>query len=180
MTIRSYNDTSPELGARVFIDSSALVLGDVVIGDDSSIWPMATLRGDMGKIRIGKGTSIQDGSVLHCTLDSPHHPGGYPLTIGDEVTVGHQATLHGCTLENRILVGMKATVMDGAYIPSDVMLGAGCLVASGKKLESGFLYAGSPARRVRELTEEERDYLIYSAQSYIKLKDKHLISQRRK
>ncbi|HWR79884.1 MAG TPA: gamma carbonic anhydrase family protein, partial [Pseudomonas sp.] len=104
MAIRTYQGMTPALGERVFVDRSAVVLGDVQLGDDSSVWPMAVVRGDMHRIRIGARSSVQDGSVLHITHAGPFNPDGYPLLIGDEVTIGHNVTLHGCTLGNRILV----------------------------------------------------------------------------
>ncbi|MFC1586206.1 gamma carbonic anhydrase family protein [Fibrobacterota bacterium] len=174
MTVKSWCNMSPQLGERVYIDPNALVLGDVVIGDDSSVWPMASVRGDVAKISIGSETNIQDGCSLHCNIDSRFFPGGSTLTVGDLVTVGHQATLHGCTLGDRVLIGMGATVLDGVIIAPDVLLGANSLVLPNTKLESGFLYAGNPARKIRKLTDEEWDFLPYSSQSYRELKDKYL------
>ncbi|MBK8971052.1 MAG: gamma carbonic anhydrase family protein [Hahellaceae bacterium] len=174
MPIRSFKGTTPQLASSTFIDPSAIILGDVQLGENSSVWPMAVIRGDMHTIRIGQRTSIQDGAVLHITHASPFNPEGYPLTIGDDVTVGHKAVLHGCTLENRILIGMNAVVMDGAHIQSEVILAAGSLVPPGKILESGFLYVGNPARRARALTEQEIAFFTYVAGNYVKLKNEHL------
>ncbi len=174
--IRPYRDISPTLGQRVFIDPSAVIIGDVVIGDDSSVWPFVSVRGDMHKIRIGARTSIQDGSVLHITHAGPYNVNGYPLTIGDECTVGHKVTLHGCTLGNQILVGMGAIVMDGAVVEDCVVIGAGSLVTPGKVLESGHLYVGTPVKKVRPLSQAELDYFSYSATNYVKLKDEYLNS----
>lgn len=174
MSIRSFRGCSPALADRVFVDASALLIGDVEIGEDSSVWPFAVIRGDMHRIRIGKRTSIQDGSVLHITHASSFNPDGFALLIGDEVTVGHQVILHGCTLGNRILVGMGSTVMDGALVEDEVIIGAGSLVPPGKHLESGYLYVGSPVKRARPLTEKERSFFSYSAGNYVKLKDQHI------
>lgn len=174
MTIRTFQGTTPVLGPRVFIDSSAVVIGDVEIGEDSSVWPLTVIRGDMHRIRIGRRTSIQDGSVLHITHAGPFNPQGYPLLIGDEVTVGHQALLHGCVIGNRVLIGMGATVMDGAVIEDEVILGAGSLVPPGKVLESGHLYVGRPAKRIRALDDKEKAFFAYSAANYVRLKDQHL------
>lgn len=174
MKIRSYQGTTPLLGERVFVDPSAVVLGDVKIGDDASIWPLVVVRADMHRIRIGARTSIQDGSVLHITHAGPFNPDGFPLLIGDDVTVGHQAMLHGCTIGNRILIGMGSMVMDGAVIEDEVVLGAGSLVPPGKTLQSGFLYVGRPARQVRPLNEKEMAFFTYSAGNYVRLKDQHL------
>ncbi|PZP24470.1 MULTISPECIES: gamma carbonic anhydrase family protein [Pseudomonas] len=174
MAIRTYNSSTPRLGARAFVDASAVVIGDVEIGDDSSVWPLSVIRGDMHRIRIGARTSIQDGSVLHITHAGPFNPDGFPLIIGDEVTVGHKVTLHGCTLGSRILVGMGSIVMDGAVVQDDVIIGAGSLVPPGKVLESGFLYVGSPVKQARPLSDKERSFFAYTAGNYVKLKDQHL------
>jgi carbonic anhydrase/acetyltransferase-like protein (isoleucine patch superfamily) len=164
---------TPKLGERVFVDPSAVVLGDVEIGNDSSVWPLVVIRGDMHRIRIGRCSSIQDGSVLHITHAGPYNPDGFPLIIGDHVTVGHQAMLHGCTIGNRVLVGMGAMIMDGAVVEDEVIVGAGSLVPPGKTLKSGYLYVGRPAKPQRELTEQERAFFTYTAENYSRLKDKH-------
>ncbi|KIQ01195.1 MULTISPECIES: gamma carbonic anhydrase family protein [Pseudomonas] len=174
MAIRTYQSITPQLGERAFVDASAVVIGDVEIGEDSSVWPLTVIRGDMHRIRIGKRTSVQDGSVLHITHAGPFNPDGFPLIIGDEVTIGHKVMLHGCTLGSRILVGMGSTVMDGAVVEDDVIIGAGSLVPPGKVLESGYLYVGSPAKRARPLTDKERNFFSYTAGNYVKLKDAHL------
>ncbi|PJI48041.1 MAG: gamma carbonic anhydrase family protein [Pseudomonas sp.] len=174
MTIRTYQGKAPSLGERVFVDASAVVIGDVEIGADSSVWPLVTIRGDMHRIRIGARTSVQDGSVLHITHAGPFNPDGFPLTIGDEVTIGHKVLLHGCSIGSRILVGMGSIVMDGAVIEDEVILGAGSLVPPGKTLESGFLYVGSPVKKVRPLTDKERAFFSYTAGNYVKLKDQHI------
>lgn len=174
MAIRTYQSITPQLGERAFVDASAVVIGDVEIGEDSSVWPLTVIRGDMHRIRIGKRTSVQDGSVLHITHAGPFNPDGFPLIIGDEVTIGHKVMLHGCTLGSRILVGMGSTVMDGAVVEDDVIIGAGSLVPPGKVLESGFLYVGSPVKQARPLTDKERNFFSYTAGNYVKLKDQHL------
>lgn len=174
MTIRSFSGIAPVIGEHAYIDDSALVIGSVTVGTHASLWPMAVARGDVHAIHIGAGTNIQDGSILHVTADNRFHPGGYALSIGDRVTVGHNAVLHACTIEDLVLVGMGAIVLDGAIVESRTMIGAGSLVAPGKVLKSGFLYLGSPARQVRPLNEKELDYLDFSAQHYIELKDRHL------
>jgi len=178
MAIRSFQGQQPRLGQRVFIDPSAVVLGDVELGDDCSVWPCTVIRGDMHSIRIGARSSVQDGSVLHITHAGPFNPEGFALTIGEEVTIGHKVLLHGCTLGNRILVGMGSIVMDGAVIEDHVILGAGSLVPAGKRLKSGHLYMGSPAREVRRLSEREIEFFSYTAANYVRLKDQHLAENR--
>jgi carbonic anhydrase/acetyltransferase-like protein (isoleucine patch superfamily) len=173
MTIRSFAGIHPVLGARVYVDATALVLGDVTLGDDASLWPMAVARGDVQAIRIGARTNIQDGSVLHVTQDNRFNPGGHALVIGNDVTVGHGVILHACTVEDAVLVGMGSTVLDGAVIRSRVMLGAGSLVPPNKVLESGYLYLGSPVKQVRALSAKELEYLDFSARHYVELKDRH-------
>jgi len=174
MTVRNYQGMTPKLGSAVFVDPSAVVLGDVELGDDVSVWPLTVIRGDMHRIRIGHRTSVQDGSVLHITHAGPFNPDGFPLIIGDDVTIGHQAMLHGCTIGSRVLVGMGAMVMDGAVVEDDVIIGAGSLVPPGKTLKSGHLYVGRPVKEVRQLTEKEMSFFTYTAGNYVKLKDKHL------
>lgn len=174
MSIRPFQHHTPALGERVFVDRSAVVIGDVEIGSDSSVWPLTVIRGDMHRIRIGARTSVQDGCVLHITHAGPFNPEGFPLLIGDDVTIAHKVMLHGCTVGSRILIGMGSIVMDGAVIEDDVIVGAGSLVPPGKRLVSGFLYVGSPAKQVRALSDKEKAFFTYSAGNYVKLKDQHL------
>lgn len=164
----------PKIADNVYIDETAVVIGDVVIGEHSSIWPMSVVRGDVNSIVIGANTNIQDGSILHVTHRYDALPQGYALHIGDSVTVGHKAVLHGCTIKNRCLLGLGAIVMDGAVIESNVILGAGSLVPMGKVLESGFLWKGSPVRKSRELTQEELAWIEYSATHYVALKNQYI------
>lgn len=173
MGIRVFADILPEIAATAYIDPQAVVIGDVVVGADSSLWPMAVARGDVNAIRIGERSNIQDGTVLHVTHDHEGAPGGHPLYIGDEVTVGHNVTLHGCTVGERCLIGMGAVVLDGAVLEPEVLLAAGSLVSPGKTLEGGHLYRGSPARPARALTAAEREQLAYSARHYVALKDRY-------
>lgn len=177
MSVRAFNGKMPLLGEQVYIDPAAVIIGDVEIGDHSSVWPMTVIRGDIHRIRIGARTSVQDGSVLHVTHAGDWNPGGFPLTIGDEVTIGHQATLHGCTVGSRVLIGMAAIVMDGAVVEDEVVIGAGSLVPPGKVLASGGLYMGRPASRARALTEQEVRYFGYTAQYYVNLALAHLGGQ---
>ena len=174
--IRKVLGITPSLGARVLIDPTAVVMGDVWLGDDVSVWPHAAMRGDVQIIRIGARTNIQDGTVLHVTHEGPYNPDGFPLHIGDDVTVGHRALLHGCTVGDRVLVGMGAIIMDKVVVEDEVMIAAGSLVTPGKRLRSGHLYAGSPARQVRTLSESEQRFLQYSADGYVSLKQRYLDS----
>ncbi len=172
--LRPYKDLSPKQGDRVMIDSSSVVIGDVRMGDDVSIWPLVAIRGDVNYVSIGARTNIQDGSVLHVTHKSSYNPEGNPLIVGEEVTVGHKVMLHGCTIGNRVLVGMGSILLDGAVIEDEVMIGAGSLVPQNKRLESGFLYLGSPVKQIRPLTEAEKEGLKYSANNYVKWKNDYL------
>ena len=174
MAISSYLNTTPVLGERVYLHPSCQVIGDVTIGDDSSIWCNAVLRGDVNRISIGRGSNVQDLSMLHVSHQTADKPDGSPLIIGDYVTVGHAVILHGCTIANECLIGMGSIIMDDVVIPDRVMIGAGSLVSPGKVLESGMLYMGRPAKAVCALTEEEIVYLRYSAEHYIRVKNNYL------
>ena len=174
-SLRAFKGISPVLGRGVFIDDSAVVIGDVELGDDVSVWPCAVIRGDMHRIRIGARTSVQDGAILHITHASQFNAEGWPLIIGSEVTIGHGACLHGCTVGNRVLIGIGATVLDGAVISDEVIIGAGTLVPPGKKLESGFLYIGNPCRQARPLKESEKAFFSYSANNYVALKNDYML-----
>lgn len=173
MAIRDYMGIRPAIAASAYVDDTALVIGDVTVGDDSSLWPMTVARGDVHRITIGARTNIQDGSILHVTSDNRFTPGGFALTVGDDVTVGHAAVLHACSVMNKVLVGMGAILLDGVIVEEKVMIGAGALVSPGKVLESGYLYLGSPAKKVRALKQEELEYLDFSAQHYVDLKNRH-------
>ncbi|EKO3427951.1 gamma carbonic anhydrase family protein [Vibrio fluvialis] len=174
--IRSYKGITPHIGERVYIDESSVLVGDIKIGNDASIWPLVAARGDVNHIVIGARSNIQDGSVLHVTHKNNENPDGYPLIIGEDVTVGHKVMLHGCTIQDRVLVGMGAIVLDGVVVESDVMIGAGSLVPPGKRLESGYLYIGSPVKQARPLNEKERAFLVKSAQNYVQNKNDYLTS----
>jgi carbonic anhydrase/acetyltransferase-like protein (isoleucine patch superfamily) len=150
------------------------VIGDVVLGRDVSIWPMAVVRGDVNCIRIGARSNVQDGSVLHVTRPFPGSEAGWPLIIGEDVVIAHGVTVHGCTIGHRVLVGIGAIVLDGAVVEDEVMIAAGTVVPPGKRLESGGLYMGNPARRARELSDAERARIPVMAGFYIDLKDEYL------
>lgn len=174
MAIRIYQNITPIVPASAFVDEAALIVGDVTLGEDTSLWPMSVARGDVHRITVGARTNIQDGSVLHVTQPNRFTPGGHPLIIGNDVTVGHRVILHGCTVEDYALIGMGSTVLDGAIVHSRVLLGAGSLVPPGKELESGYLWLGSPVKKIRPLTENELAYFAYSAAHYVTLKNKHM------
>lgn len=174
MPLSSYRETYPKLARRVFLHDSAQVIGDVTLGDDGSVWCNAVLRGDVNSITVGQGSNIQDLVMCHVSHKTPDKPDGSPLVIGSFVTVGHSTILHGCTIGDECLIGMGSIVMDDAIIQSQVMLGAGSLVPPGKRLESGYLYLGRPAAKIRPLTPDEIAYLRYSAEHYIRVKNHYL------
>jgi len=164
----------PQLGEHVFIDPAASVSGAVTLGDDVSVWPMAVIRGDVNFISIGARTNIQDGCILHVTHESKLQPEGRALVIGADVTVGHGAILHACTIGDRCLIGMGAIVMDGAVLEPDSLIAGGAVVAPGKVVPSGTLWRGNPARQARELSADEIAYHTYSAAHYVRLKNLYL------
>jgi carbonic anhydrase/acetyltransferase-like protein (isoleucine patch superfamily) len=173
-TLQAFGDLVPALGQDVYVHPAATVIGDVVLGDHVSIWPGTVIRGDVNHILIGAGTNVQDGSVLHVSHRSTTDPDGAPLQVGANVTIGHKVILHGCSIGDECLIGMGCIVMDHVEIGKHVLLGAGSLVPEGRRLDSGHLYLGSPARKVRRLSEKELVHFIYSAQHYIALKDVYL------
>ncbi len=173
MSERHFEEHWPRFPSSVYIDPSATVIGNVILEEDVSVWPQAVIRGDVNSIRVGPTTNIQDGAVLHCTHDGPYTSGGKPLSIGQRVTIGHKACLHGCTIGDEILIGIGAIILDGAIIENQVMIGAGSIIPPGKTLESGFLYIGAPTKKVRALSEREKKALNYSANHYVALAKKH-------
>ncbi|MFZ2302874.1 MAG: gamma carbonic anhydrase family protein [Gallionella sp.] len=176
MTLSSYLSDKPVIGARVYLHASSQIIGNVRIGDDSSIWCNTVLRGDVNHIAIGRCTNVQDLTIGHVSHKTPDKPDGSPLIIGDYVTVGHSVILHGCTIGNECMIGMGSVIMDDAVIPDHVMIGAGSLVSPGKVLESGMLYVGRPAKAIRALTPEEIAHLRYSAEHYVEVKNNYLNS----
>ena len=175
MNIRPYRDILPTLGERAYIDESARVIGDVVLGEDVSVWPFTVIRGDVNFIRIGDRTNIQDGTVVHVSHDGPHAKlGGFATRIGSDVTIGHKAIVHACTIEDAVLIGMGAILLDGVIVRKHGFVGAGALVAPGKEVGAGELWLGNPAKKVRMLSDAEIDALYYSAQHYVRLKDRYL------
>ena len=174
MSVRKFNNKQPIIGTSVYIDDNAVVIGDVTLGNDVSVWPMTVIRGDVESITIGDGTNVQDGSVLHVSHAGRFSTQGHPLIIGKNVTIGHKAVVHACTVGDYCLIGIGAIILDGAVLEDYVMLGAGALVPPGKRLESGYLYVGAPARQVRALKDSEKEFLEYSAQHYVDLKNEYL------
>ncbi len=173
MAIKNFNNQTPQLHPSVFVDSTALIIGSVTLGEDSSVWPMAVIRGDINSISIGNRSNIQDGTIIHVTHAGKFNPEGYQTIIGNEVTVGHRCILHGCTVADRCLIGMGVCLMDGVQVEPEVMVGAGSLVTPGKILTSGYLWLGSPVRRVRKLTDQELAFLSYSANYYVQLQKRY-------
>lgn len=165
--IRAFEGVTPSLGEGAFVAASAAVIGDVLVGPGSSIWYGSVLRGDVAPIRIGARSNVQDLSMVHGTT------GLSSTTIGDEVTVGHRVILHGCTIADRVLVGMGSIVLDLAVIETDVVLGAGSLVTPRSRLESGWLYLGSPAKKVRRLNEGDRAMIEEGWRAYVDLSARH-------
>ena len=172
--IRPFKNINPTIGKNVYIDPQACVIGKVTIGEDSSVWPMAVIRGDVESISIGHSTNIQDGSVLHVTHDGPYSNGSRNLIIGNLVTIGHKVLLHACTIGSRCLIGMGSIIMDNVVIEDEVLLAAGSLVPPNKILESGCLYKGNPAEKIRKLKQDEIEMLEYSAKHYVKVKNEYL------
>ena len=161
--IYPYLNHTPSLGEDVFIAPSAVVVGNVTLGNQTNIWYNATLRGDVHHIKIGNRTNIQDNVVCHVTTDK------HPLIIGNSVTIGHSAILHGCEIHDFSLVGMGAKVLDGAVVAERGFVAAGALISPGKVVESGWLWAGVPAKPIRKITSEEQAYLSRSADHYVKV-----------
>lgn len=172
MTMRTFLQFSPAIAENVYIDETALVIGNVELAADVSVWPMAVLRGDVQPIKIGTRSNIQDGAVIHGSHLSEYQQAA-ATTVGEDVTVGHKVILHGCTIHNRCLIGMGSIILDHAIIQDEVMIGANSLVPPHKELASGYLYVGSPVRQVRPLTGKEKEFLRYSAEHYVKLKNHH-------
>ncbi len=173
-SIRSYRGIAPQLGDDVYIDPQSCVIGDVRLADNTSIWPMAVVRGDVNFITIGARSNVQDGSVLHVNRITEKSPDGCPLIIGDDVTIGHKAVLHGCVIHDRVLVGMGAIILDGAIVESDVIVAAGAVVPPRKRLASGYIYVGNPVKQGRALTEDERAFFVQSSANYVLLKNEFL------
>jgi carbonic anhydrase/acetyltransferase-like protein (isoleucine patch superfamily) len=177
LNIRKYNNNVPIIADNCYIDISAVIIGNVEIDKNSSIWCNSVIRGDVSYIKIGANTNIQDLTTLHVThyrKDNDINLPDKPIIIGDNVTVGHNCCLHACHIKNNVLIGMGSTILDGATINSNVIIGAGSLVTSNKIIESGYLYHGNPLKQIRKLTLEEIEFIEYSAKHYVKLKNNYL------
>ncbi len=175
--IRPYLGQLPTLGQRAYVDPAATVIGDVVLGDDVSVWPGTIIRGDVNYIRIGARTNVQDGTIIHVSHHSPYNQAGYPTLIGEDVTIGHGTIIHACTIEDLCLIGMGACILDGATIKKYGFIGAGAVVGPGKTVGEAELWLGNPARFVRKLGDKEIESLLYSSQHYVRLKDKYLAAE---
>lgn len=173
VNLRNYKGIAPVLGERVYLDPAATVIGDVMLGDDVSIWPSAVLRGDVNHIRVGARTNIQDGAIVHVAHAGPYGP-GYPCLIGADVTIGHAAVVHACTIEDGCLIGMHASVLDGAVVKKHGFVGAGALIPPGKVVGERELWLGNPAKRVRVLSDAQVEQLMYSSAHYVRVKDDYL------
>jgi len=166
--IRTFQGITPTIAASAFIEDTAVVIGDVVMGEDCSVWFHAVIRGDVNYIRIGDRTNVQDLCMLHVTHDT------HPLVIGSDVTIGHNVILHGCTVKDRVLIGMGAIIMDGAVIGEDCVVGAGALVTENTIVPPGSLVLGSPAKVKRPVSQQELAWIMESAQNYIKYARQYL------
>ena len=180
--ILPFRGLKPKIAPDAFIAETAVIIGDVEIGSGSSVWYGCVLRGDINKIRVGRNSNLQDGTIVHCNHDPAgdyrETGGGEPTHIGDDVTVGHLALIHACTIESKAFIGMRAVVMDRAVVEGGAMVAAGALVTPDKRVLKGELWAGSPARRARDLTPEEQANLPYIAEHYAELSEAYLDERR--
>ena len=163
--IRPYQGKHPQIAASAYIDPASVIIGDVVIGEDSSIWPLCVVRGDVNYIRIGARTNIQDGSILHVMKDE------YPLILGDDITVGHSVTLHGCTIESRCLIGMRATILNGVVVGEGSIVAAGALLTERTTIPPRSLVVGSPGKVKRTLTAIDQATIDMYAKRYVEYKN---------
>ncbi len=174
MNIRSFRNNRPKIDASAYVDETAVIIGEVSLASDVSIWPLCVLRADINSISIGARSNVQDGAVVHVVHDYELAPGGYHVTIGADTTIGHGVVLHGCQIGDRCLIGMNATVLDGAVIEDDVIIGANSLVPQNKVLETGYLYFGNPVRKVRPIKSEERSHIKTNADLYVGWKNEFM------
>lgn len=167
MNIRSFRNIHPKIASSVYVDETAIVIGEVTLAEDVSIWPLCVIRADINDIKIGARTNIQDGTIIHVVLDYELAPGGYNVEVGEDTTIGHAVVLHGCKIGNRCLIGMNATILDGAIIGDDVIVGANSLVPNNKILEAGYLYFGNPVKKIRALTDKDKKHIQLNADLYV-------------
>lgn len=173
MTLIGLDGKSPRIDPTAFVAAGALLIGDIELGPEASIWYNCVLRGDVNRIRIGARTNIQDGSVVHVDSPRPGNTGGHPTLIGEDVLIGHMAMVHGCLLHDRAFVGLGSIVMDGCEIESDAMLAAGAMLTQGKRIPSGQLWAGRPARYLRDLNEADIAGMQAGVAHYVALARQH-------
>jgi carbonic anhydrase/acetyltransferase-like protein (isoleucine patch superfamily) len=179
MTRLEFEGKAPRIDPAAFVAPGARLIGDIEIGPEASVWYNCVLRGDMNRIRIGARSNIQDGTVIH--VDPPRVAGpehGYPALIGEDVLIGHMAMVHGCTLHDRAFVGLGAIVMDGCVIESDAMIAAGAMLTQGKRIPSGQLWAGRPAKYVRDLSEQDKAMMRLGVAHYVELAKRHMAALR--
>ena len=174
--IRTFGKKVPMIADSVYVDETALIIGEVSIQENASIWPKAVIRGDVNKIHIGKRTNIQDGTVIHVSHEGKFNPAGNAVYIGHNVTVAHRTIIHGCSIGDFCLIGLGSIIMDGVVIEDEVILAAGSLAPPGKRLEGGYLWMGSPVKKIRPLTSREKEFLRYSAEHYAELAKKHMFA----
>ena len=164
--IKSVNGNTPEIPSSCYMAENATVVGDVKMGEECSIWFNAVVRGDVNAIRMGDRVNVQDGAIVHCTYERAS------TVIGNDVSIGHNAIVHGCDIKDNVLIGMGAIVMDNAVIESNVIIAAGAVVLENTQTESGWIYAGVPAKKVKQLTKENAEKMIgYTASNYVKYID---------
>lgn len=173
MTLLSFAGNTPLIDPTAFVAPGARLIGDIEIGAEASIWYNCVLRGDVNRIRIGARTNVQDGTVIHVDSPEPGHDAGSPTIIGEDVLIGHMAMVHGCTLEDRAFVGLGSIVMDGCVIEGDAMLAAGAMLTPGKRIPAGQLWAGRPAKYVRDLTPEQISGMRAGVVHYVEMAKRH-------
>ena len=178
VSIITLHGKTPRIHDSAFIAPGCRIIGDVEIGPDASIWYNCVIRADVNRIVIGARTNVQDGTVIHVSHDGPHAKlGGFATVIGEDVTIGHKAIIHACRIEDAVLIGMGAIVLDGAVVKKHGFVGAGALIAPGKVVGEGELWLGNPAKKVRMLSDAEIEALYYSAGHYVRLKDAYLAGE---
>ena len=173
MTILSLSGKTPRFDPTAFVAPGAVLIGDVELGPEASVWYNCVVRGDVNRVRIGARSNVQDGTVIHCDSPRPGTPEGYPTIIGADVLIGHMAMVHGCILHDRAFVGLGAIVMDGCEIESDAMLAAGAMLTPGKRIPGGQLWAGRPAKYVRDLSDADLQGMRAGVAHYVELARAH-------